>query len=99
VHVILKGPGIWINMAWSYRLKVRWSVINLTFVNHKWKIFSAFRLKTTLLFVKIVEKQNNMVAFYDIAKQFVPGANVGNMLFVLLIVLTGILKPAGAIMV
>jgi len=49
--------------------------------------------------VKIVEKQNNMVAFNGIAKQFIPVANVGNMLFVRLGVITGILKPAGAIMV
>jgi len=49
--------------------------------------------------VKIVEKQNNMVAFNGMAKQFIHGAIVGNMHFVRLIVLTGILKPAGAIMV
>lgn len=49
--------------------------------------------------MKIVEKQKIMVEFNDMAKQFIPVANVGNMLFVLLIVVTGILKPAGAIMV
>lgn len=63
------------------------------------KIFSAFPLNTKRLFVKIVEKQNNMVAFNDMAKHFIPSANVGNMLFVLLVVISGILKPAGAIVV
>jgi hypothetical protein len=63
------------------------------------KIFSAFRLKTKRLFVKIVKKQNNMVALNGMAKQFIPDANVGNMLLVRLGVITGILKPAGAIMV
>jgi hypothetical protein len=49
--------------------------------------------------VKIVEKQNNMVALNGMAKQFIPGANEGNMLLVRLGVITGILKPSGAIMV
>lgn len=74
-------------------------LINLTFVNPNLKIFSAFRLKTNRLFVKIVEMQNNMVMFNATARQFIPAANVGNMLFVRLGVITGILKPAGAIMV
>ncbi|MEX1238642.1 MAG: hypothetical protein WEB30_02965 [Cyclobacteriaceae bacterium] len=49
--------------------------------------------------MKIVKKQNNMVALNGMAKQFIPDANVGNMLFVRLGVITGILKPSGAIMV
>ena len=49
--------------------------------------------------MKIVDLQNIMTAFNGMAKQFNPGANVGNLLFVLVVVLTGIIKPAGAIMV
>ena len=40
-----------------------------------------------------------MIEFNGMAKQFVRGANVGNMLLERLNVITGILKPAGAIMV
>jgi hypothetical protein len=40
-----------------------------------------------------------MVRFHDTAKQLIPTANVGNLRFVLLIVITGIKKPAGATMV
>ena len=40
-----------------------------------------------------------MIEFNGMTKQFVPGANVGNVLLGRLNVITGILKPAGAIMV
>ena len=40
-----------------------------------------------------------MITFNDMTNHFNRGANVGNLVLVLLIVVTGILKPAGAIMV
>jgi hypothetical protein len=40
-----------------------------------------------------------MVTFNDITTRFTLVANVGNLVLVLLIVVIGILKPAGAIMV
>ena len=40
-----------------------------------------------------------MVIFDDMANHFNRAANVGNLVLVLLIVITGVLKPAGAIMV
>jgi hypothetical protein len=49
--------------------------------------------------VKIVMQQNNMILVNDMARQFIPGANVGNLLSVLLIVNTVIIKPAGATVV
>ena len=63
------------------------------------KIFSAIPLNGKRLFVKIVMQQNNMVQVRDMAGQFTYGANVGNLLSVLIIVNTVILKPAGATMV
>jgi hypothetical protein len=44
-------------------------------------------------------QQNNMVLFHDMASQFIRGANVVNLLSVLIIVNTVIIKPAGATMV
>lgn len=49
--------------------------------------------------VKIVVEQNIMVMFNDITNQFTRGANVGNLVYVLLIVVTVIIKPSGANMV
>jgi hypothetical protein len=40
-----------------------------------------------------------MVTFNDMTSHFIRSANVGNLLYVLLIVVTGIIKPAGAFMV
>jgi hypothetical protein len=40
-----------------------------------------------------------MTAQYDITNHFNRGANVGNLVFVLLIVVIGLIKPAGASMV
>ena len=40
-----------------------------------------------------------MVMFDDITNRFIHSANVGNLVSVLLIVITLIIKPAGAIMV
>lgn len=71
---------------------------HLTVVNRLQKIFYEFHLNDKRLFVKIVELQNNMVRFNDMANQFIPSANVGNLVLVLIIVVTGLLKPAGAFM-
>jgi hypothetical protein len=49
--------------------------------------------------VKIVMQQNNMIPVRDMASQFIRSANVGNLLSVLLIGNTVIIKPAGAAMV
>lgn len=43
--------------------------------------------------------QNNMATFRDITIPFTRGANVGNPVFVLLIVVMVIIKPSGALMV
>ena len=40
-----------------------------------------------------------MVTFNDMTNRFTPNANVGNLVYVLLIVVILIIKPAGAIMV
>ena len=71
----------------------------LTFVNQASKIFSGFYLNTRRLFVKIVVLQNIMARFSDMTHQFIPSANVGNLVFMRLVVLTGIIKPVGAFMV
>ncbi len=52
-----------------------------------------------LIFLKIVDTQNIMTVLHDITNHFNRGANVGNPVLVLLIVVIGILKPEGAIMV
>lgn len=39
-----------------------------------------------------------MERFNDMTNQFIPNANVGNLVLVLIIVVTGLLKPAGAFM-
>jgi hypothetical protein len=49
--------------------------------------------------VKIVELQNIMVTVNDMSSQFTRYANVGNLVIVLIIVLIGLIKPAGASMV
>ena len=71
----------------------------LTFVNEESKIFSASYLNSRRLFLKIVVQQNIMVTFNDITRQFIRTANVGNLVYVLLVVVTLIIKPEGAIMV
>lgn len=40
-----------------------------------------------------------MATLHDMTGQFIPGANVGNLLSVRLVVVTGIIKPDGALMV
>lgn len=40
-----------------------------------------------------------MILFNDMASQFIRGANVGNLLSVLIIVITVIVEPSGAPMV
>lgn len=45
--------------------------------------------------MKIVDPQNIMATINDMANQFTRYANVGNLLIVLVIVLSGIIKPAG----
>ncbi len=74
-------------------------VAYLTFVNVPAKIFSVFYLNTIRLFVKIVMKRNIMVRFDDPTDHLTPFANVGNLVFVLLIVVNDIIKPSGALMV
>lgn len=49
--------------------------------------------------MKIVELQNIMTRFGDMTKQFIHSANVGNLALVLVVVVSGIFKPAGATMV
>lgn len=71
---------------------------HLTVVNRLQKIFYEFHLNDKRLFVKIVVLQNKMVRFNDMTNQLIPNANVGNLVLVLIIVVTGLLKPAGAFM-
>lgn len=71
----------------------------LTFVNRNSKIFSAVHLNTNRIFLKIVDTQNIMVRYNDITNHFDRAANVGNLVLVLLVVINGIIKPAGARMV
>jgi len=49
--------------------------------------------------VKIVNSQNIMASNNDMTYRFNHSANVGNRVLVLLIVVLGIIKPAGASMV
>ena len=63
------------------------------------KIFSAFYLNSRRLFVKIVVLRKNMVRFNDTTIHLGPNANVVNLVFVRLVVITGMIKPAGAFMV
>ncbi|HEU5148442.1 MAG TPA: hypothetical protein VFT90_17065 [Chryseosolibacter sp.] len=44
-------------------------------------------------------QQNIMVTTNDMMNRFIPHANVGNLVYSLLVVITVIIKPAGAIMV
>lgn len=44
-------------------------------------------------------RQNIMVKHNDMINRFIPHANVGNLVYSLLVVITVIIKPAGAIMV
>lgn len=49
--------------------------------------------------MKIVDAQNIMATNNDMTNQFDRDANVGNLVLVLLIVVSGIIKPAGACLV
>ena len=49
--------------------------------------------------MKIVMQQNVMVLYNDMINRFIPHANVGNLVYSLLVVITVIIKPEGAIMV
>ena len=71
----------------------------LTFVKRFSKIFSVVHLNSRRIFVKIVDSQNIMATINDMTNRFDRGANVGNLVLVLLIVVTVIIKPAGACMV
>lgn len=68
-------------------------------IRYEAKIFSGFPLNPNRLFVTIVWPQNIMELFNTILNQFDRGANVGNLISVLIIVIILLLKPEGAIMV
>lgn len=44
-------------------------------------------------------RQNIMITTNDMINRFIPGANVGNLVNLLLVVIIVIIKPAGAFMV